>query len=91
MTWVIRCRCCRPHLGYIRPYLEYVVWYRMVDATEWRTMRLVSQTRHQANITNLEPGCEYEFMVLSQDRFGDGMFSKTFRYFTTGEYKYKKL
>lgn len=48
---------------------------------------MVSQTRHQANITNLEPGCEYEFMVLSQDRFGDGMFSKTYRYFTTGEYK----
>lgn len=39
----------------------------------------------QATITNLEPGREYEFMVLSQDRFGDGMFSKTFRYFTKGK------
>lgn len=37
-----------------------------------------------ATISNLEPGSEYEFMVLSQDRFGDGMFSKTFRYFTKG-------
>lgn len=38
-----------------------------------------------ATITNLEPGKEYEFMVLSEDRFGDGMFSKAFRTFTKGE------
>ncbi|XP_031624013.1 protein borderless isoform X4 [Contarinia nasturtii] len=79
--------------GYIRPYLEYVVWYRLADATEWRTLRMLThppvrsyenfnnQNMH-ATVTNLEPGREYEFMVLSQDRFGDGMFSKTFRYFT---------
>lgn len=82
--------------GYIRPYLEYVVWYRLSDATEWRTLRMLTRppvrsyenfNNHnmQATITNLEPGREYEFMVLSQDRFGDGMFSKTFRYFTKGK------
>lgn len=81
-------------LGYIRPYLEYVVWYRLADATEWRTLRMLQrQPVHDyenfnlpmsATISNLEPGREYEFMVLSQDRFGDGMFSKTFRYFTKG-------
>lgn len=48
-------------------------------------MRLLSNKHMQATITNLEPGQEYEFMVLSQDRFGDGMFSKAFRYFTKGE------
>lgn len=71
--------------GYIRSYLEYIVWYRQTNATEWRTMRMVSKNQMQATITNLEPGQEYEFMVLSQDRFGDGMFSKAFRYFTKGE------
>lgn len=62
---------------------------------EWRTLRMLSKSpvrsyenfnnlNMQATISNLEPGHEYEFMVLSQDRFGDGMFSKTFRYFTKG-------
>lgn len=71
-----------------------MVWYRLADATEWRTVRVLTRTPNRsyenfntamhATITNLEPGKEYEFMVLSQDRFGDGMFSKTFRYFTKG-------
>lgn len=68
--------------GYIRPYLEYIVWYRLSDAAEWRTMRILTNSMMEATITNLEPGREYEFMVLSQDRYGDGMFSKTFKYFT---------
>lgn len=68
--------------GYVRPHLEYIVWYRLADATEWRTMRILSQNVMEATITNLEPGHQYEFMVLSQDRYGDGMFSKTFNYFT---------
>lgn len=61
------------------------MWYRQTNATEWRTMRMVAKNQMSATITNLEPGQEYEFMVLSQDRFGDGMFSKAFRYFTKGE------
>lgn len=69
-------------IGYIRPYLEYVVWYRQSDASEWRTMRILSRTAMEATITNLEPNHEYEFMVLSQDRFGEGMFSRAFKYFT---------
>lgn len=68
--------------GYIRPHLEYVVWYRLSNATEWRTMRPYMKHLMEATINNLEPGREYEFMVLSQDRYGDGMFSKAFRYFT---------
>lgn len=35
-----------------------------------------------ATVKNLQPGNEYEFMVLSQDQYGEGMFSKSFRYFT---------
>lgn len=73
--------------GYIRSYLEYVVWYRVSDAAEWRTMKMLSQHRMEATITNLLPGREYEFMVLSQDRYGDGMFSKAFRYWTKREKK----
>lgn len=62
--------------------MEYVVWYRQTDAPEWRTMRILSRTAMEATITHLEPNHEYEFMVLSQDRFGEGMFSKAFKYFT---------
>lgn len=69
-------------LGYIRSYLEYVVWYRQSDVGEWRTMRLSTGQQMETTISNLEPGREYEFMVLSQDRYGDGMFSKSFKYFT---------
>ncbi|KAG4079404.1 hypothetical protein HA402_008096 [Bradysia odoriphaga] len=68
--------------GYVRSYLEYVVWYRLSEAAEWRTMKLLSRHLMEATITNLLPGHEYEFMVLSQDRYGDGMFSKAFKYWT---------
>lgn len=38
----------------------------------------------ELTINNLLPGTEYEFMVLSQDRFGDGMFSKPHKFYTNG-------
>lgn len=70
--------------GYLRPNLEYIVWYRLSDAAEWRTMRILTKNVMEATIKNLLPGREYEFMVLSQDRYGDGMFSKLFHYSTKG-------
>jgi hypothetical protein len=45
-------------------------------------MRIVSRKITEATVANLTPGKEYEFMVLSQDKHGDGMFSKTVRVFT---------
>ncbi|XP_033338071.1 borderless isoform X1 [Megalopta genalis] len=68
--------------GYVRPKTEYSVWYRPTDTTEWRTMKLVSRKITEATVNNLNSGREYEFMVLSQDKHGDGMFSKTLRIFT---------
>ncbi|XP_061388021.1 protein borderless-like, partial [Musca vetustissima] len=65
---------------YLRPNLEYTVWYRLADAQEWRTMRIIQKNVMEATIPHLLPGREYEFMVLSQDKYGDGMFSKQFRY-----------
>lgn len=56
--------------------------YRPTDTTEWRTMKILSRKITEATINNLNPGREYEFMVLSQDKHGDGMFSKTLRIFT---------
>lgn len=70
------------YAGYYLKYIEYVVWYRQTDAPEWRTMRILSPTAMEATITHLEPNHEYEFMVLSQDRYGEGMFSRAFKYFT---------
>ncbi|XP_017878813.1 protein borderless isoform X1 [Ceratina calcarata] len=68
--------------GYVRPKMEYSVWYRPTDTTEWRTMKILSRKITEATVNNLNPGREYEFMVLSQDKHGDGMFSKTLRVFT---------
>ncbi|XP_012147466.1 borderless isoform X2 [Megachile rotundata] len=68
--------------GYVRPKTEYSVWYRPTDTTEWRTMKILSRKITEATVNNLNPGREYEFMVLSQDKHGDGMFSKTLRIFT---------
>lgn len=42
----------------------------------------------EMTIDNLLPATEYEFMVLSQDRFGDGMFSKSYKFFTSGMYDF---
>ncbi|XP_012222362.1 protein borderless isoform X2 [Linepithema humile] len=68
--------------GYVRPKMEYSVWYRPTDTSEWRTMKIVSRKITEATVNNLNPGREYEFMVLSQDKHGDGMFSKAVRVFT---------
>lgn len=65
--------------GYIRPHLEYSIWYRPTDTQEWRTLRILSARTTDGTITNLQPNHEYEFMVLSQDKHGDGMFSKALR------------
>lgn len=56
--------------------------YRPTDTAEWKTMKIPSKKITEATIPNLAPGQEYEFMVLSQDKHGDGMFSKTIRVLT---------
>lgn len=71
--------------NYIRPDLKFSIWYRPSDAQEWRTHQVRFHNKYESTIENLEPGKEYEFMVLSQDRHNDGLFSKAFRYRTKGE------
>ncbi|XP_053958172.1 protein borderless [Anastrepha ludens] len=68
--------------GYLRPNLEYTVWYRLTESPEWRTLRILQKNIMETTIQSLQPGREYEFMVLSQDKYGDGMFSKTLRFST---------
>ncbi|XP_023166123.2 protein borderless [Drosophila hydei] len=76
------CITIRWQPGYLRPNLEYTVWYRLSEAPEWRTLRVLEKTQMEATVQHLLPGREYEFMVLSQDKYGDGMFSKQFRFQT---------
>jgi len=45
-------------------------------------MKILSRKITEATVNNLNPGREYEFMILSQDKHGDGMFSKALRIFT---------
>ena len=68
--------------NYIRPDLKFSIWYRQSDLQEWRTHPVMLTKKYESTIKNLEPGKEYEFMVLSQDRYNDGLFSKAFRYRT---------
>ena len=68
--------------GFVRPKMDYSIWYRPTDSMEWKTMKVVSRKITEATINNLSPGKEYEIMVLSQDKNGDGMFSKTVKVFT---------
>lgn len=56
--------------------------YRSTDTSEWKTVKIPSKKITEATIPNLVPGREYEFMVLSQDKNGDGMFSKAIRVLT---------
>jgi hypothetical protein len=70
--------------GFERPKAEYSVWYRATDTPEWRTTKITNLGTNQKTVSNLSPGRAYEFMVLSQDRHGDGMFSKAIRVSTKG-------
>lgn len=68
--------------GYVKPRTEHSVWYRPTDTTEWRTSKILSKKITETTVNNLNPGREYEFMILSQDMYGEGMFSKTLKIFT---------
>ncbi|KAK3928663.1 Protein borderless [Frankliniella fusca] len=58
--------------------------YRQSDTPEWRTLRVGDTESTEAMVSGLKAGREYEFMVLSQDEHGDGMFSKAIRVKTAG-------
>ncbi|GJQ65536.1 hypothetical protein Trydic_g7637 [Trypoxylus dichotomus] len=75
LTWVA---------GVKRPSTEYSVWYKPVEVGEWKTMKISSKKSLEATISNLNPGREYEFMILSKDDQGDGLFSKSIRVWTKG-------
>lgn len=62
--------------------MVYTVWYRATTSMEWRTKDILGIQQYDVTIDGLEPGNEYEFMVLSKDAFGDGIFSKSFKYRT---------
>ncbi|CAG2065687.1 unnamed protein product, partial [Timema podura] len=68
-----------------RANMEFLIWYRPADAPQWRTMKILTRGVTQATINSLDPGRIYEFMVLSQDKKGDGMFSKAIQIRTRGE------
>ncbi|KAL1121956.1 hypothetical protein AAG570_003364, partial [Ranatra chinensis] len=61
---------------------QYSIWFRAVDSVEWRAVRVSGP---QASISSLQPGRQYDFMVVSQDQNGDGMFTKPIRVRTKGK------
>lgn len=71
--------------NYIRSDMKFSIWYRLTDSLQWRVHDVKSSKKYESTIEGLEPAREYEFMVLSQDRYNDGLFSKPFRYRTKGE------
>lgn len=59
---------------------KLMIWYRKVTSQEWRTYEVQWPESTQVTIQNLEPNCKYEFMILVEDSYGNGVFSKTYRY-----------
>lgn len=62
--------------GYNGQNVDYNVWYRARDVSEWRTMKILTKGLTEATLVGLQPGTEYEVRILSQDHLGDGLFSK---------------
>lgn len=75
--------------NYIRSDMKFSIWYRLSDSLEWRVHEVKSNKKYESTIEGLESAREYEFMVLSQDRYNDGLFSKPYRYRTKGEFEAK--
>ncbi|VEN49372.1 unnamed protein product [Callosobruchus maculatus] len=62
--------------------VDFSVWFRQKDGTEWKTHQVPSSKALEATVTNLIPGTEYEFMVLCRDTDDVGLFSKSVRVWT---------
>lgn len=72
--------------GFSKPKLDFSVWYRIVGASDWKSLLVPTRETKQIRIDNLLPGRDYEFMVLSQDIHGEGMFSKAITVKTQGSH-----
>lgn len=68
--------------GRQRAHVNYSVWYRPVESKEWKTYPVPPYMYLEARIEDLDPGREYEFMILCKDQKGDGLFSKAIRLWT---------
>ncbi|XP_045479639.1 protein borderless isoform X2 [Harmonia axyridis] len=68
--------------GRQRTNVNYSIWYKPVESKEWKTYDVPPSSYLDATIENLDPGREYEFMVLCRDELGEGLFSKAVRLWT---------
>jgi len=57
----------------------------------WQTMRILPDDATSVTIYKLQPGTLYQFMVLSRNRLGDGLFSKPVTLATKGRPTIKNL
>lgn len=71
--------------GFTKPKLEFSVWYRLAEFSDWKSLPVSLRDVREITIDALLPGREYEIMVLSQDIHGDGMFSKAIKVKTQGK------
>ncbi|KAF5301468.1 hypothetical protein FQA39_LY02197 [Lamprigera yunnana] len=62
--------------GRNRQNIKYSIWYRDINAQEWRNVEIKTTYPLEATVQNLQPAREYEFMVLSEDPHGEALFSK---------------
>ncbi|KAL3267564.1 hypothetical protein HHI36_011683 [Cryptolaemus montrouzieri] len=68
--------------GRQRVNVNYSIWYKPVESKEWKTYYVPRSSYLDATIENLDPGREYEFMVLCRDERGEGLFSKAIKLWT---------
>ncbi|CAD5121550.1 DgyrCDS10049 [Dimorphilus gyrociliatus] len=65
---------------------DYFVWYRVIGRSNWTTV-FVPKEQTSVAIQSLQPDTEYEFVILSRNSLGNGLFSRKFRVKTNGSGK----
>ncbi|KAK9870179.1 hypothetical protein WA026_006266 [Henosepilachna vigintioctopunctata] len=68
--------------GRQRVNVNYSIWYKPSGSKEWKTHDVPRTSYLETTIEYLDPGREYEFMVLCRDDKGEGLFSKSITLWT---------
>lgn len=66
---------------------HYILWYRIQglgSQSNWETIRILPDGATSVTVYNLVPDTLYQFMVLSRNHLGDGLFSKPIAASTQG-------
>lgn len=66
---------------------HYVLWFKVLGSSvrdAWQTLQILPDDATSVTVYRLAPSTLYQFMVLSRNRLGDGLFSKPVTVATKG-------